>query len=248
MHRRNHRRLYTLIRDSWLHAPPHQYPTRLRGRHSIAGFAGPRAGARLDQVAVAGRRKEKRRNTRRRGQETATPAELAAIMSEVQQLGSLDPAAQMAPGGFEEDRSVRWPQLVQTFRASIAYRRQSEERTRLAAHDTQSFGVKQTGFAANQATSLPTPSDAAVSPKSPAPEFAAGYPDTKMPPVRLASATAPVETSGDWRNQLASRREILKLNNLPAALGRQVQRLPRARRQYGCCTWRRGNATTLYVQ
>ena len=136
---------------------------------------------------------------------TATPAELAAIMSEVQQLGSLDPAAQNALlEDLKKTDPALWPQLVQTFRASIAYRRQSEERTRLAAHDTQSFGVKQTGFAANQATSLPTPSDAAVSPKSPAPEFAAGYPDTKMPPVRLASATAPVETSGDWRNQLAS--------------------------------------------
>jgi len=91
-------------------------------------------------------------------------------MSEVQQLGSLDPAAQNALlEDLKKTDPALWPQLVQTFRASIAYRRQSEEKTRLAAHDTQSFGVKQTGFAANQATSLPTPSDGAVAPKAPAP-------------------------------------------------------------------------------
>jgi hypothetical protein len=127
---------------------------------------------------------------------TATPAELAAIMAEVQQLGALDPAAQNALlEDLKRTDPALWPQLVQTFRASIAYRRQMEERTRLARGQNP-----QSGLAGAQG--LPATTDGAVAPKAPSPEFAKDYPDTKMPAVKLASATS--ADTGDWRTQLAS--------------------------------------------
>ena len=92
---------------------------------------------------------------------TATPAELAAIMAEVQQLGALDPAAQNALlEDLKRTDPALWPQLVQTFRASIAYRRQMEERARLARGQNP-----QSGLAANGAQALPGTSDGAVAPK-----------------------------------------------------------------------------------
>ena len=80
---------------------------------------------------------------------TATPAELAAIMAEVQQLGTLDPAAQNALlEDLKRTDPALWPQLVQTFRASIAYRRQMEERARLArGQNPQSGLARRSGIA-----------------------------------------------------------------------------------------------------
>src|SRR5262249_2428658 len=46
----------------------------------------------------------------------ATPAELTAIMNEVQQLGALDPAAQNALiEDLKKTDPALWPQLMQTF-------------------------------------------------------------------------------------------------------------------------------------
>src|SRR5207248_921273 len=51
----------------------------------------------------------------------ATPAELTAIMNEVQQMGVLDPAAQNALlEDLKKTDPSLWPQLMQTFRASVA--------------------------------------------------------------------------------------------------------------------------------
>src|SRR5262249_37167501 len=57
---------------------------------------------------------------------STTPAEMTAILAEVQQLGTLDPAAQAALiEDLKKTDPALWPQLMQTFRASIAYRKQS---------------------------------------------------------------------------------------------------------------------------
>ena len=164
---------------------------------------------------------------------TATPAELAAIMNEVQQLGSLDPAAQNALlEDLKRTDPALWPQLVQTFRASIAYRRRVEERTRLAAA-ANANGIRQAGFNANGTQSLPATADGASAPKAPSPDFAKDYPDTKMPPVRLAGATAPVETSGDWRTQLASLARNLESQQATSGTVPGTAPAPPARRQCG---------------
>jgi hypothetical protein len=138
----------------------------------------------------------------------ATPAELAAILTEVQQVGALDPQAQNALlEDLKRTDPALWPQLVQTFRASIAYRRQVAERAQreaqqLAQGDPRFTGqVRPAGYVQDgqQPKPLPEAVDGAVTPSAPNGEFAAGYPDTKMPPGKLIPGAS---DPNDWRSQL----------------------------------------------
>ena len=161
----------------------------------------------------------------------ATPAELAAVMASVQDLGAVDPVAQNALlEDLKKTDPSLWPQLVQTFRSSVAYHKQTQERDRLAA--IQSGQMQQAGLAQAPepigpnvipaqavATQPPTYSDPAaasyrtlqplpesmspaVAPKSIPAEFAASYPNTRMPEVHLCSAEQTIPS--DWHDQLAA--------------------------------------------
>ncbi|HZZ30005.1 MAG TPA: hypothetical protein VFE46_18560 [Pirellulales bacterium] len=140
----------------------------------------------------------------------ATPAELAAIMAEVQQLGTLDPAAQNALlEDLKKTDPSLWPQLVQTFRASIAYRKQAEERARIAAQQTGT--VQPAAFNDGHQTDgtgplkLPEADDSTLSPKAAPAELASNYPDTHLPAVHVGSAT-----NDDWHAQLAAAIQALE--------------------------------------
>jgi hypothetical protein len=129
-------------------------------------------------------------------------------------VGALDPQAQNALlEDLKRTDPALWPQLVQTFRASIAYRRQVAERAQREAQqlaqgdprftNQQAGQVRPAGYVQDgqQAKPLPEAVDGAVTPSAPNGEFAAGYPDTKMPPGKLTpSASDP----NDWRSQLTS--------------------------------------------
>ncbi len=150
-----------------------------------------------------------------------TPAELSAILSEVQQLGALDPQAQNALlEDLKKTDPSLWPQLVQTFRASIAYRRQVAERAQreaqqLASGDlrygTQQAGqVRPVGYSQNGQPAQPLPEavDGALPPSGPPTELAGGYPDTKMPTAKLKSVSASdggtsAPSTDDWHSQLS---------------------------------------------
>jgi hypothetical protein len=134
----------------------------------------------------------------------ATPAELAAILSEVQQVGALDPQAQNALlEDLKKTDPALWPQLVQTFRASIAYRQQAAERTRrLAEQSNPPPVVAQQKPAEHSAHPLPQAEQGALAPGA----LAGGaYPNTGAPAVKLVSAESPVgeNSPNDWRGQLA---------------------------------------------
>jgi hypothetical protein len=134
---------------------------------------------------------------------TATPAQLAEIMAEVQQLGALDPAAQNALlDDLKKTDPSLWPQLVQTFRASIAYRKQVEERARLAAQQAGANGVQPAAYNDPGAQKLPTADDGTLPPAGVPAEFASGYPDTHLPEVHVGG--------DDWRSQLASAIQALE--------------------------------------
>jgi hypothetical protein len=144
----------------------------------------------------------------------ATPAELAAILNEVQQLGALDPEAQNALlEDLKKTDPALWPQLVQTFRASIAYRQQAVQRNQRLAEQN---GAANPAVVAQpralevvpSAHALPQAEQGALPPVSPAAGFASNYPDTNLPAVKLVSAVtlanetaSPIPT--DWRGQLA---------------------------------------------
>jgi hypothetical protein len=132
---------------------------------------------------------------------TATPAELAAILDQVQQLGALDPAAQSALlEDLKKTDPSLWPQLVQTFRASIAYRKQTEERARLAAQ--QASGVQPAAYN-DGAQKLPAADDGVLPPKEVPAEFA-NYPNTHLPEVHVGAA------EDDWHAQLTSAIQALE--------------------------------------
>ena len=143
---------------------------------------------------------------------TVPPAELATIMGEVQQLGTLDPAAQNALlDDMKKTDPSLWPQLVQTFRASVAYHKEieSEEYVHLAAQQSgivQPAAYNDSPAAGNIGPQkLPAGDDGIVSPKSAPAEFASNYPDTHLPEVHL-----PAATPDDWRTQLASTIQALE--------------------------------------
>jgi len=161
----------------------------------------------------------------------AAPADTAAILAEVQQLGTVDPAAQNAllEDMKKTDPSL-WPQLVQTFRASVAFHKEAAERDRLAAlqanlnQSVASVPVANTlnqnnlamqtaplqagryvgvnGALFETPKSLPDSMDIALAPKSPPAEFVASYPNTQMPEVHLCAAEQSVAT--DWHDQLGA--------------------------------------------
>ncbi len=162
----------------------------------------------------------------------ATPAQTAAILAEVQQLGTVDPAAQNAllEDMKKTDPSL-WPQLVQTFRASIAYHREIAQReqpavqnaTVLQAYAPPPAGTLYPNNGAPQTNSvqparyadasspeynalqpLPESADASLSPKSVPAEFVASYPNTHLPQVHLCAAEQVTSTSTDWHDELAT--------------------------------------------
>jgi hypothetical protein len=168
-------------------------------------FRGPKPPAKSDAVASAA--KDSSATTANvAGSAQATPAELAAIMAEVQQLGAMDPAAQNALlEDLKKTDPSLWPQLMQTFRASIAYRKQSEERARLAAQ--QAGGIKQVAYANGAPKPLPEAADAALAPKEAPADLAPTYPDTHLPEVHMASAEI---SSDDWHGQLDAAIKVLE--------------------------------------
>src|SRR5262245_58741008 len=102
--------------------------------HNDAASAKPAAAA----TATASLQQASAAASNAAGGTTVNPAELTAVLNEIQQLGMLDPPAQNAlVEELKKTDPALWPQLVQAFRASIAYRRQAEERTRLAAGQGQ---------------------------------------------------------------------------------------------------------------
>jgi len=155
------------------------------------------------------------------------PVEYAAILTEIQQLGSSDPAAQNALlEDMKRTDPTLWPQLVQTFRSSIAYHRQSEERrlaaiqpaaNQLAASPSPS-PIRQAAYSDGKelplgavlTQSFPGARDGALAPLSPSAEFAASYPDTHLPEISLVKANraepmaAPISAPApaDWHDQL----------------------------------------------
>jgi hypothetical protein len=145
---------------------------------------------------------------------STTPAEMNAILAEVQQLGALDPAAQNALiEDLKKTDPALWPQLMQTFRASIAYRKQSEERARLARLG-QAGGIRQASYTDASANA------AAAVPPSPPPELAASYPDTHMPEVLLAAKKSEGLSSDDWKGQLQIAIAALEAKTAPGADGK----------------------------
>ncbi len=143
---------------------------------------------------------------------SATPAELTAILNEVQQLGALDPQAQNALlEDLKKTDPALWPQLVQTFRASVAYRKQVAERTQresqsLAGDPRLTGQVRPAGFTQNAQNVQPLPEtvEGAVSTSGPPSELVSQYPNTGAPAARLKSVTATEAADpNDWRGQLS---------------------------------------------
>jgi hypothetical protein len=141
------------------------------------------------------------------------PVEYAAILTEIQQLGVSDPTAQNALlEDMKRTDPTLWPQLLQTFRSSIAYHKQLEER-RIAAlpQNVQVASsrfptppdaappqnpIRQAAYSDGKelspgavlTQSFPGNPDGAVSPPPPAVEFASTYPDTHLPEISLVKA------------------------------------------------------------
>jgi hypothetical protein len=171
----------------------------------------------------------------------ATPAQTAAILAEVQQLGTVDPVAQNAllEAMKKTDPSL-WPQLVQTFRASIAYHQEIAQRERPAAQNAtlqanamlpvgapyqnnsqpQTIAVQPARYADasspeyNKLQPLPESSDATLSPKFVPAEFVASYPNTHLPEVHLCAAEG-TPASTDWHDQLAATIKSLETGATP---------------------------------
>src|SRR5205823_1945417 len=101
-------------------------------------------------------------------------------------------------GDLKKTDPALWPQLVQTFRASIAYLQQAAERTRRLAEQSNPPPVV-AQQKPPEAHLLPQTEQGALAPGSLA--AGSGYPNTGAPPVKLVSAEAPVgeNSPNDWR-------------------------------------------------
>jgi hypothetical protein len=164
------------------------------------------------------------------------PAEMAAVMAEVQQLGAVDPAAQNALlDALQKTDPSLWPQLIQTYRTSVAFHQEARQRDFVAAQQAQlaaaqscsvpaaanqifppgsqpvnaDQGVRLT--AGNTMQGLPELMGGPIAPKSPPAEFVASYPNTRMPEVHLCGAEETAPT--DWHDQLATAIKTLEARN-----------------------------------
>jgi hypothetical protein len=133
---------------------------------------------------------------------SSNPQQMQDVMSELRQLGTLDPAAQdrLMEDLRQTDPSL-WPLVMQQFRATAAYRRRAAE---------------QAG-ATTRAERLPAVNDAAIAPTE-APQEAypstpqavvEGQPSASAPPDQLMPATYTVP-SADWRQRLTGTIEALE--------------------------------------
>ncbi len=148
---------------------------------------------------------------------TGAPSpETAAVLAEVQELGQTDSAAQQALlDDLKKTDPSLWPQLVQVFRSSVAYRQQSAVRLAQtgnangtqptapqAALSTPGGGdspfMRQVGYETTATPNapalrdprsssqiLPGSADGLIAPTTPTMDLAARYPDTQMPEAHL---------------------------------------------------------------
>jgi hypothetical protein len=168
-------------------------------------------------------------------------AATSAALAEVQQLGFVDPRAQQAllEDMKKTDPSL-WPQLVQVFRASMAYHQQSAARLAQASGESSPMANNAPQFfrqvaysdispgsgpelnAPGVPNSLPTGGGGAIFQQVAGSADPPTYPDTNLPPVRLAAAarmpsemtlppkeaTAPASSVAvqavDWNTQLTA--------------------------------------------
>jgi hypothetical protein len=157
----------------------------------------------------------------------SSPVEYAAILTEIQQLGASDPAAQNALlEDMKRTDPTLWPQLVQTFRSSIAYHKQWEERRVAAIQPAANplvaaqspSPIRQTAYSDGQPISpgavlmqsFPGGADGTISPQVPSAESATRYPDTQLPEISLVKANraepliaaTTLPAPADWHDQL----------------------------------------------
>lgn len=208
---------------------------------------------------------------------TGEPTNAAQVLQEVQELGKTDPAAQQALlADLQKSDPSMWPQVLQAFRSSMAYREQYQQRMAAAGgssvanhspptagqsayqqasyHDPGITGTSEVpsyypntdamfaGPSPNSAVPLPKFDEGPIGPATPPPELAAGYPQTNLPPIRVASnddltgkltpeyVPPTTERASDWREHLSSAirlldEEIASSDESSAAIAQKRQRL-----------------------
>ncbi len=159
---------------------------------------------------------------------TASPADpqaLADVLAELAAMGALEPEAQQRL--IEDLRTTDpalWPGVIETFRASLAYRRRAAERAKAVAAPS----VDPRNQLTESAEADPSAGQIASKPDVRSPAFA-GAPKGMPPPAETAATTAPANPSsgtiapaastvqpathlsaatpgapvGDWQQQLA---------------------------------------------
>jgi len=116
------------------------------------------------------------------------------VMAEIQQLGTLDKAAQdkLMEDLKQTDPSL-WPLVIQQFRAAVAYRRQAEQRRDSPASPAALLGqqVSQAEAAPDERPiRLPPINDTALAPAVAPPD---NYPSTPHPPAEARQGKLPIE-------------------------------------------------------
>jgi hypothetical protein len=107
-----------------------------------------------------------------------------AVIAEIQELKSLDPAAQeQLLANLRQTPPDLWPLVVQQFRAAIAYRRQVEERDRLGPRSGGASQVLEPGVAS--ASSDPRPATGLQAPAG----------DPSLRPLRSQESALPLSSS-----------------------------------------------------
>jgi hypothetical protein len=152
------------------------------------------------------------------------PRVLSDVLSELAELGPIQPEAQQRLiDNLRKTDPAYWPMLVQTFRASLAYRRRAAEREAEATSEAVSPPETNPEVAAQQAVSRrpesnPSPPPAIDRASFTAPADAATQPSATSPPLdkpadanrgpgsvaALSPATNRAESQANWRQQLSA--------------------------------------------
>lgn len=144
----------------------------------------------------------------------ADPQALADVLAELASMGALEPGAQQRLiDDLRATDPALWPGVVQTFRASLAYRRRAAERAKAAARPAADPPVEMAAAYEALTTAAPTesappPSTAVPPPATPSGAAAAAAAASPASPVQPASHQSPVTTTAArapavWQQQLA---------------------------------------------
>lgn len=162
----------------WPAGPPSGNPsrdaaTKLTGSAATAAsqVAGSAVGANSKSVAA-----------------NADPQALADVLAELAAVGALEPEAQKRlVDDLRATDPALWPGVVQTFRASLAYRRRAADRAKAAAAPAQD---QLAALAPNDVATISTPESSESMPVSGTPPAAASaLPNASEATTALASAT-----------------------------------------------------------